>query len=238
MHLKITYVFHNCFIITCENTVLLFDYPEARFLSEPMKRTVMKEIAGRRLYYFVSHRHADHFNPDPSRILQVNPDPVFILSEDTYAEAANYHGNIHYFLPDETRAVGDMEITTFESSDEGVAFLIRYNGKWLYFGGDLANWNWDELSPEEKQSMEAFYDRFLNRLSAYPIDVALVNTDPRMKTWAGAVEFMDRIKPKYFVPMHTFGKTAALKRFYRSLSPKHPPVFLYQAPGDIIEIDI
>ncbi|HOP73898.1 MAG TPA: MBL fold metallo-hydrolase [Bacillota bacterium] len=238
MKLKLTYVFHNCFMITIENTVFLFDYPEARFLSETMEQIVLNEIAGRRLYYFVSHSHADHFNPDPSKIIQAAQDRVFILSEDTYAEAANYHGNIHYFLPDECRTIDGMEITTFESSDEGVAFLIRFNEKLIYFGGDLANWNWDELEIEEKQAMESFYTRFLDRLSAYVIDVAMVNTDPRMNTWAGAAEFIEKIKPKFFVPMHTFGKTATLKRFYRSLAPEHPPVFLYQEPGDSMEIEI
>lgn len=238
MKIKLTYVFHNCFMITFENTVFLFDYPETRFLTDTMENIVLKEITGHRLYYFVSHSHTDHFNPDPLQILQANPEPVFILSEDTYAEAANYHGNIHYFLPDESRTIDGIEITTFESSDEGVAFLIKANGKIFYFGGDLANWNWDELDPGEKQEMEAFYARFLNRLSAYSIDVAMVNTDPRMKNWAGAAEFMDQIKPRLFVPMHTFGKTATLNRFVRSLPPEHPPIFQYQDPGDTFEMEI
>lgn len=239
MELQISYIFHNCFIVKSEKVTFLFDYPNDRFLTKPLMDLVSNAIKDTQLYCFTSHGHSDHFNPDWQRILAVNSQANFIFSDDIL-EIPKDTPKTLFVSPEQSYTLDQgIQFTTYQSSDLGVAFLIIFNDKKIYFGGDLANWNWDELPPKEKQQMEDFYCHFLERLGIHAIDLAFVNTDPRMINWAGAKEFLTKIKPQWFIPMHTFGKTQLLSKFLRSLqTPEKECIFNYQNPGDTLTVTI
>lgn len=240
MDLQIIYIFHNCFIVKSDRITFLFDYPDDRFLDENLTNLISDTIKDTQLYCFTSHSHSDHFNPDLKRIQTVNPQATFILSDDILGKIPSGTAKTLFVAPEQNYTIDQrLQLTTYQSSDLGVAFLINVNEKTIYYGGDLANWNWDELPPEEKKQMEQFYHRFLERLGRYSIDLAFVNADPRMKNWAGAEEFLIKIKPQWFIPMHTFGKTALLAKFLRSLKDKDKQgIFAYRQPGDTLEISL
>ena len=51
---RITYVYHSCFTIELDNTVLIFDYTQGVLPQFDTEKTI---------YVFASHRHPDHFKP-------------------------------------------------------------------------------------------------------------------------------------------------------------------------------
>jgi L-ascorbate metabolism protein UlaG (beta-lactamase superfamily) len=135
-----------------------------------------------------------------------------------------------------------MTIHTFLSNDQGVAFLINYANLNIYFGGDLANWQWDGLTKPETRLLVDYFSEVLTKLKQWPIQIAFSNTDPRLNNWSGAAQFIETIKPKLFVPMHTFGETGAINKFLS----EHPlqnissesVFFQYQETGDSILLEL
>ena len=47
--------------------------------------------------------------------------------------------------PDQCCALDDMRIETLESTDLGVGYLITWQGRRIWFGGDVAHWDWPVL---------------------------------------------------------------------------------------------
>ena len=113
-----------------------------------------------------------------------------------------------------------------------MAFLITIDNLNIYFGGDLANWEWDGLTQQETKFLVDYFSQVLDKLKQWPIQIAFSNTDSRLKNWSGAAQFIKTIKPNLFVPMHTFGETGTITRFIAENPHLDSPVFQYQKTGD------
>jgi L-ascorbate metabolism protein UlaG (beta-lactamase superfamily) len=234
----VNYIFHNCFVLTLPDRVLLFDYPSSNMLGREAKQKVKSLIEGKKTYLFSSHSHGDHFELDFAQLGQPRFNTKFIFAREIESYLKPQSGQAVYLIDaDDTLQLDDMEIHAFSSNDLGVAFLINYAGTTIYFGGDLANWDWEENSPQEAEFIKDIWEQTLQQLQAYRIDLAFSNADARLKNWSGALEFIARVRPQWFVPMHTFGKPQVLKRFSRNLQ-SVDRVFLYEEVGDEWEIDI
>ena len=51
--MKVTYLFHSCYYVEFEDKVLIFDYYQGKLPSFSTNK---------KIYFFVSHSHYDHFN--------------------------------------------------------------------------------------------------------------------------------------------------------------------------------
>src|SRR5690554_1571058 len=251
MKLELTYVFHNCFLLRFShlafdsNLTLLFDYPANVFLEQKQRALVKTKITGTNLYIISSHYHEDHFSPDLADLLETNPEGKIILSHDII-EAGHGEFNLAgqsqptderllIAEPEETYQLPDFTLTTFSSNDSGLAFLLDIEGINLYFGGDLADWDWEgELGPEERARIKKIFYSTIERLKQEKIHIAFTNTDRRLKNWAGASEFIAEVRPEIFVPMHTFGDTQSLRRFFQEYQGPLDHVFQYTTPGDAV----
>ena len=92
-------------------------------------------------------------------------------------------GRTTFLGPDEdTRlldgAGGPLDIEAFKSTDEGVAFLVRAEGKAIYHAGDLNNWVWEGEPEKDNQKMSERYHGELAKLAGRHIDVAFMLIDP------------------------------------------------------------
>lgn len=108
----IYFLHHSGFIYENETSLLVFD-----FYKDPEDRleTLLKD-SKKKLYFFVSHYHADHFNRD-------------IRRWEERAEAYIMHKNCwltmdkeekkHLMVPGDTLTIGDLTVTMFGSTDEG-----------------------------------------------------------------------------------------------------------------------
>jgi L-ascorbate metabolism protein UlaG (beta-lactamase superfamily) len=151
MTIRITYLFHNSFLLEDGPTALLFDLPAERFLTPAIREVLQKTIAGKELYCFASHSHSDHFYPGLPELTATARQTRFILAAEIGKAfpQVNQWPEVSLIADDQTLAVGDLSIKAFPSNDLGVAFLIEMNEWCIYFGGDLANWNWDDFSLAE-----------------------------------------------------------------------------------------
>lgn len=115
-------------------------------------------------------------------------------------------------MPESCQSVA---VETLRSTDEGVAFLVRAEGKTIYHAGDLNHWVWEGESEEWNSRMREDYRREISRLAGRHIDVAFMLLDPRQEKdfWLGMDDFMRTIGADVVFPMHFWGDFEAAERF-------------------------
>lgn len=216
--MKITYVHHSSFAIEFPESkkVLLFDY----FNGE-----LPQWDKDYRIYVFASHKHYDHFSKKIFNFALEYPDITYILAKETrmnekYMDRWNIpivaRDRINYVGKDREYDFDDIHVTTLTSTDSGVAFIIRTEGKTLYHAGDLNWWWWDQYTPQQSLQMEkdfkAQIDKFDKNLH---IDAAFLPLDIRLKEegfFRGFDYYMRRWDIKMAFPMHGWGRFDAIEK--------------------------
>lgn len=196
--MKVTYLHHSGFIVELPHSILVFDAITnipPHFFSK-----------GKHNYFFASHSHKDHFD---QRIFSYGTDYTtnYILSDDIPEKGG---AEITYLGPNKTIFLDDLKISTFRSTDRGVAFLVEAEDKVIYHAGDLNWWDWDtESHPNiDPAAEEADYKAYLEDLASVlgdkTIDIAFVPVDARLGRSAtkAADYFIKKFHPRALVPMH------------------------------------
>ncbi|MBU1247753.1 MAG: MBL fold metallo-hydrolase [Proteobacteria bacterium] len=239
MKITLTYIHHNCFVLECSQRAFLFDYPGPAHLVEGAEAAMTRAISGKSLFIFSSHSHADHFHPDMQELCSPAARTWFVLSDDIldmFPEAVPRGSLI--VEPEESYEFMGLTIDTLMSNDLGVAFLIRLGDLIIYYGGDLANWNWDSDPVKQRRFTQNFFSAALRRISTHAVDVAFSNADKRLRSQCGAEEFVRTIRPKVFVPMHTFGHLDWLEGLIAPTEESGSKLFTYAKPGDTVEFEV
>ena len=220
---EVTYIYHDCFLITTPDCALLFDFwkdPAVRDGELPeFLRTLRADIP---LYVFVSHFHKDHFNKVIFSWVDVHPDIHFIISKDTARHAGYllrdeslYRGPkpdvslVSVLRPGDSFADEKMTVRAFGSTDVGNSYAITLmeSGLTIFHAGDLNCWAWrDESTSEEIAAAEQAFENELRPLAeAFPkLDIAMFPVDSRIGSGYadGASRFVRAMRVKHFFPMH------------------------------------
>lgn len=222
--MQITYLDNSGFHIALENTTLVFDYYDDR--SETTKildrgLVAMEEITKHKnTYVFVTHKHYDHYNKNILGWHKHNPSIRYIFDSGvekkntniTHLEEGSIYEDEHIF------------VKAFGSTDIGVSFLVKTEGKTFFHAGDLNFWHWEnEASPNFVEKAEKDFMFQLDALKAADetIDVMFFPCDYRMGKNGdlGAQRMIKALCPSVFVPMHfqnQFDEVYALKEKYES----------------------
>lgn len=233
--MDITYLDHSGFAVVTSESVLVFDYYKDP--AHALDR-ILEKKPGLPVVFFVSHHHADHFNPVIFSMAQ-NHRRTYIISNDVNdfhfpdkAEIAGVSpGDIINGLP------GKISVKAYGSTDAGVSFLVRTDdGHTIFHAGDLNYWHWqDESTPEEVRKAYNDFSRILFRIQQEvpAIDVLFFPVDPRQGTdyESGARLFMANIPCTYFFPMH-FQKEAAKACDFDQYTPDNTVAVCLCKPGE------
>lgn len=241
MHIDITYVHHNCFILRTPFKAYLFDYPNDSHLPDGAEALVREAVEGRELVVFVSHSHDDHLNDDIVSMALSAASVRYVLSDDVVdmrPGAIPGGRDVLIVEPDETYEWGGMTIETLMSNDLGVAFLVRDGDFRFYFGGDLAKWIWKSASTREQEFTASFFRAAMEKVREFQPHVAFSNVDKRLENLAGGVEAYRQTGAKVFVPMHSFDDTSWLPDFRETVGEVFTRLFIYEGPGDKAEFVI
>ncbi|MBM6829892.1 MBL fold metallo-hydrolase [Anaerotignum lactatifermentans] len=195
--MKVTYYHHSGFSVELENTVLLFDY----YTQDGKYNGFAPEAyEGKKLLVFVSHAHGDHYDRSIWKFAQR---AVYLLPEDIAVPAGVAAKAVHMTAHEETTVEG-VQIKTLLSNDEGMAFMVKAEGKTIYHAGDLNWWHWNGESDAFNEDIRQSYCGEIDRLKGEKIDAAFVPVDPRLEDkycWA-ADYFMEQIGADALFPMH------------------------------------
>ena len=196
--MKVTYIYHSCFLLEFDKCYLLFDY---------YKGSLPELDKNKRIYVFSSHSHGDHFEPKIIDMLS-GYDAKYIFSDDIKHKAdISVHGGGTY-------SIDNIEIKTLRSTDLGVAFIVRCEGKVIYHAGDLNDWVWQEESPDYNRKMTEMYRKEIDKIN-FPIDIAFVPLDSRQEDWyyRGMKYFVENVEAKTVFPMHFWEDFGLSKKF-------------------------
>lgn len=208
----ITYIHHSSFLVELTSVSFLFDYTDG---------ILPKMEQNKPLLVFASHRHGDHYSNKISELKKQYKNTKFILSDDIWKQKKDFPvSEVAVMKPGQTHTETlsgnglTVEITTYQSTDEGVAFLVKAEGKTIYHAGDLNNWRWEGESEDWNQHMAEKYSKEVDKLMDQTIDAAFLPLDPRQEAafYLGFDEFMRKIKVSYAFPMHCWGDFSVIQR--------------------------
>ena len=231
--MSVQYLGGSGYLVTIGNTGFLFDASEhgadRRILPEKEELSAFDK-----LYVFISHHHSDHFSKTVYDLCGENA--VYIVGFDV----PQPHRGVR-MKPGEKQGFGNVQVKVFGSTDEGVSFLIEYQGVTLFHAGDLNLWHWRDESPitEIEKAERAFYD-CVEPIPKEKIDLAFFPVDPRQGSMydAGAGYFVMTVKPKIMIPMHFQGRGDVAMRFALTGETKHTKIVALEQPGDTIDLSI
>ena len=110
-------------------------------------------------------------------------------------------------------------LSTFLSTDKGVAFLIRDKEECFYHPGDLNDWVWEEESDSYNRQMTGSYrkeiDPLAQDLDGSALTAAFVVLDPRQENdyARGMLYFLKKISCDRIYPMHYWEQPEIITRF-------------------------
>lgn len=199
---KVWYLYHSGFAVETREHFLVFDYWMDRPRGAGLDKGVIdtRQIADKDVIAFVSHSHGDHFNSSVLHWGEEIKKYRVILSDDIYMNSSNgirvYKNTVY--------KMDDFMLETLESTDEGLAFLLKIDGLTIYHAGDLNWWHWAGEPQEDNIEMARRYREQIDLLKGKKIDLAFVPVDPRLGdeySW-GIDYFMESVGADNVFPMH------------------------------------
>ena len=235
--LMITYYHHSGFSCALGDTLLVFDYWTGEHGELPEENRITRESleAYKQVYVFISHEHADHY------------DPVVYTWQSL--------GNVRYIVASDIReAISgdrmkcgdtlslpyDVTVRAFDSTDLGVSFLVDIDGIRIFHAGDLNFWHWrDESSVREIAEAEDDFTKAIEPLKQEKIDVAFFPLDPRQGLMydAGANTFIMSVKPRMMIPMHFWGRRSIVSEFARHSRTSETGIMALTRFGEQLQVD-
>lgn len=242
--MRVTYCVHNCFLLHWRDRVFLFDYPSARHRPPEVEELVRKAVTGGRCVFVASHAHGDHFTPALLELARLARAAIFLLADDIPDLHPEFHPdrlpNAVVLEPGEEKMEAGMRVRALDSTDQGVGFLLHWADREIWFGGDVACWDWPRLTPVASGRERKMWMETLDILKRRRLHLAFANADPRLPNFSGALDLLREANPAYMVPMHAFGDPAALEPFHRQALASGgrgtDTLFRYEKPGDALEL--
>lgn len=201
MKAEIWYLYHSGFAVKTDRHFLIFD----NYLNTPQGSGLdagvidPDEIKDLDVVVFASHSHADHYNPEIFSWRKTINRIRFVLSDDIItAEDALM------VSPGQEYDFDGVRVRTLESTDMGVAFLVKTDGLCIYHAGDLNDWYWNGESDDANLEMTRRYRAQIDTLKGEKIDLAFVPVDPRLEGnyLLGLDYFMRTVGANLAFPMH------------------------------------
>lgn len=223
--MKITYIHHSCFLAETDSCYYLFDYEKGTLPLMDITKPII---------VLSSHGHHDHYNKEIFSMLDAyGMQTVYaVVSEDIEIPA---NVNVLQVSPGKEYDIWfQQKLTTFQSTDLGVAFLIEDGERIIYHAGDLNDWVWEEESDSYNEQMTIDYRKQIQllsgKLNCRKIDVAFVVLDPRQEKDydRGLCYFLEHVPVKKVYPMHYWEMPDIIATFLK----EHPE---YQAQIEKME---
>ena len=239
--MRLVYIYHSGFAIEGDGFSILFDFYRDALLADG-SHYVHDHLLKREgpLYVFASHFHPDHFNPEILTWKEEKPDTIYLLSRDILKRRRAKESDARFLRVGDIYQDGLLWVKAFGSTDVGVSFLLRLEGKTIFHAGDLNNWHWpDESTPEEAKDAEGRYLKEVSRLreETDKLDLAMFPVDPRLGSDfdRGARQLVDRLRIAIFVPMHYWEMPDKTKVVEPYVTGKGTHFCLLPSPGASVE---
>lgn len=238
---KVTYYQLSGLSVEIADRLLVFDYWEgsgANALPQPTRITAEELKRFRQVLVFVSQNNPEHFDPVIYTWNHADLPITYVIADELPAGLAG-----HRMKPSDSLTVDGVEITAYDSTDDGVSYYVTAGGLNIFHAGGLNLWHWREESSlrEIARAEEEFYAA-MEPLKRLPMDVAMFPVDPRMGGLydAGANHFVMTVKPWVFIPMHWQDRPEVAFTFARTGRTRYTEVVALTKPREtaVITFDV
>lgn len=237
--MNITYLTNSGFLIQDEKIFLVFDDYEdpAGIIDAAYDKGEFE-----RLYIFATHAHFDHFS---THIRAYAPKVTqYIFSNDikrTKRVKIFPSSKITYMKRYSKWDDDVIKVSTYDSTDVGVSFLVKLpSGKKIFHAGDFNWWHWDDDTPENIELADKAFRRQMKRLDGMDADIAFFPVDGRLGSSQemGAIEFVSQTVVKSFVAMHRvdFPRWQPSDKFLAAA--RGIPIWAPVTPGEHCSLDV
>lgn len=216
--MNVAYIHHSCFLTETENCYYLFDYYQGSLpVLDPCKPIAV----------LASHKHPDHYKPAVFSILkEMGMQHIYaVLSRDIPVQTVPAEIPCIVVSPCKSYELPQgQQLTTYRSTDQGVAFLVQDGEALFYHAGDLNDWVWEEETESDNRQMTGSYRKQISLLSeqlrSRSLTAAFVVLDPRQEKdyGRGLLYFLEHIPCNCVYPMHYWEKPQIIDRFLQ----EHP----------------
>lgn len=215
---QVTFLHHSGILVETEHFYLLFDYD----MNLKNDLDFYKNNINKKLFVFVSHNHADHFHPMIFDWSKSNPNIHYIVSYDITIPSHLAQDMVTSVKPHQTYDFDSIQVSTLESNDEGVAFLVKADGHTFFHAGDLNWWHWNGESDEFNQGIAQSYQSEILQLKEHSIDAAFIPADPRLEeNFSLAIDFFAKtVHSNYIFPIHFWGQFSVCQKVATILGEK------------------
>jgi len=131
-------------------------------------------------------------------------------------------------------------VTTFESTDIGLAYLVEVDGKRIYHAGDLNWWHWEgeeeEFNLDQAKRYQQQMQLLADALDGNHLDLACIPVDPRLHSdcLRGLLAFDSRVFAKNILPIHFWGDFSVMQTLHDRLSPElFSRILTVEHPGKV-----
>lgn len=221
--MRITHLYHSGILIETEKQQMFFDaISDVEKMIDPAKSVC----------FFVTHAHGDHYVP---QIFAYQGNRTnYIISNDVVCESIE---NLIFVEPNQNYHLDDMEIITYESTDKGVSFLVKTEGKVIFHSGDLNWWHWENSTAKDQKEEEVNYKRIVDEIEDLYIDYAFVPVDHRLggAYYYAAKYFLDTKNVGSLIPIHFRENFDICDKLYAQLGKDERIVFV-RRKNDILSI--
>ncbi len=186
-----------------------------------------EEIKDQDVYVFITHEHEDHFSPTIFDWKKSIDDVQYILGfePETASDTA-------VLLPRKIKTIDGMEISTINSTDAGVGFLVKVDGLTIFHAGDHACKQKDLKGPYTDE-IDYLADQSNGvDLAFLPISGCGFRDPEAVRN--GIFYTLKRLKPDVMFPMHWFGLEYQYQEFARDAEKENPKTIFAcaEAKGD------
>ena len=211
--MNIQFLAHSGFLLDDGVRYYVFDYYQ-----DPKGLVEVAFQTGRDIWFFVSHLHGDHYNPDIKRF--DSDHTRYIVHEDVPLDPGQVQAPVTKMAVYDSVALdGNVFIKMYGSTDLGGSFLVKAKDSFFH-AGDLNWWHWWGDTPENIADAKRMAWKELGRLKGLTVDYAMFPVDNRLEyaqEW-GILEFLKYVRvTKRLIPMHLFGPAWEPSPYYQAL---------------------
>lgn len=227
---NIYFLNHSGVVIDDGRRCYVFDY-----YKDPKGIVQSLYTEGRELWFFVSHSHGDHYNPE---VFSFDSKKAVYVVHAAISLPQGLSGRTYSLSPYDVQLIDEVEVHMYGSTDEGGSFYVDTGRKQFFHAGDLNWWYWMEDIEANKRQATIDARRELDKLTHMAVDVAFFPVDARLETareW-GALSFLRRVKVrKAFVPIHSNGFLWQPSVYFKALY-EDVPLWIPKMDGEMVTV--
>ncbi|RPJ48164.1 MAG: MBL fold metallo-hydrolase, partial [Candidatus Latescibacterota bacterium] len=183
---------------------------------------VPDEVAGERMTVFASHDHRDHLSPAIYEWNGAVKDLAYVFGCRAEGDGVPPYEQME---PRQTRKVHGVKITTIQSTDSGVGFLVEADGMTIFHAGDHANGMCSGVCSFRDEIDWLAAKGVRPDILMMPIRGCGLGDPDSVK--AGVDYAIETLRPFAFVPMHAVDAENTLREFVEERADRFPETRMY-----------